>query len=373
MNSPRTLSVLTCLLLAPAAAVAAQPEPLQAKLSTASMPNTFGQALAWVGSQVDMKVRVDASTLEAYGVSLDQKVALARRKSPASAVLDSLLVRVSPPGRPLTWMVHDGKILITSQKRFLLIRSGAGSPGRPLPAADGSAPAARPPARPGGGARGADNYNFDNIPLAAVIQFMRTTTGQNFHVNWPSLQTVGIDKQTTIELQVRRVSAARVLDLICEQLNANRDKFSSVYWIVDGGVVTLATGTALNQKTETRVYDIAHALMPIRDFDAPNMNLRTTGRLDDDDDDDDDGDLFDDDDDEDDDQDDEDDDKDLDEIQELRQRNADSIVSVIKNAIGEDMWHPTGKGSVQIVNNKLVVTQTQLGFKLLDQALRFAD
>ncbi len=371
MTSPRTLPSLLCLLLAPAFAVAAQSGPLQAKLSTASMPNTFGRALAWVGSQVDMKVHIDAQTFKTYEVSLDQKVSLSKRESPASAVLDSLLVRVSPPGRPLTWMVHQGKILITSQKRFLLIRSGANSGSRPLPAADGPATVARPAAGASGRARGADSYDFDNIPLSAVIQFMRTTTGQNFHVNWPSLQTVGIDKQTNIELQVRRVSAARVLDLICEQLNANRNKFSSVYWVVDGGVVILATGTALNQKTETRVYDVAHALMPIRDFEGPDLSLRTT-RRDDDDNDDDDDDLFDDDDD-DDDADDDDDENDLDEIRKLRQRNADNLISIIKNAIGQDMWHPTGKGSVQIVNGKLVVTQTQLGFKLLDQALQFID
>jgi len=34
------------------------------------------------------------------------------------------------------------------------------------------------------------------------------------------------------------------------------------------------------------------------------------------------------------------------------------------------MWEPDGKGSIKVVGNKLVITQSLLGFKLMEKALR---
>ena len=33
------------------------------------------------------------------------------------------------------------------------------------------------------------------------------------------------------------------------------------------------------------------------------------------------------------------------------------------------MWEPTGKGSINILRTKLIITQTPLGFKLLEESL----
>ena len=52
-----------------------------------------------------------------------------------------------------------------------------------------------------------------------------------------------------------------------------------------------------------------------------------------------------------------------------RQRTREALIGVIKDAIGQDMWQPLGKGSIRIVRNKLIISQTLLGFKLLDQAM----
>jgi hypothetical protein len=42
----------------------------------------------------------------------------------------------------------------------------------------------------------------------------------------------------------------------------------------------------------------------------------------------------------------------------------------LKDSIGEDMWKPDGKGSISILNGKLVISQTLLGFKLMETAGR---
>lgn len=46
------------------------------------------------------------------------------------------------------------------------------------------------------------------------------------------------------------------------------------------------------------------------------------------------------------------------------------VIGIIRDSIGQDMWEPSGRGSVKIIGNRLVISQTLLGYKLLDQSLR---
>ena len=55
---------------------------------------------------------------------------------------------------------------------------------------------------------------------------------------------------------------------------------------------------------------------------------------------------------------------------EQKKKHHEKVVNTIKNMIGQDMWEPEGKGSIRVLNNKLVISQTLLGFKMLEQALR---
>jgi hypothetical protein len=278
-----------------------------------------------------------------------------------SQLLDLVLAQVSPRGRPLGWFVQDGTIHVTTQMRAL-------HGGRPLPAG----PRREPTAKRRFGIRSLD---FESVELADVVKFFRTTSGVNFHVNWPALQLSGVDKTTPITLKAAGISIARALDMVTDQLSANKGKFESIYWVVDRGVVMISTGTALNTHTRTRVYDVGHVLMVIPNFEAPRLNAelpatdgqsssstgsssssrtggawgggglfgdgdRTTDRR-----------------------------RDGDDRQEQRQANRDTLVQIIREMIGEDMWHPQGKGSVRLFGNQLIITQTLLGFRLLEDVI----
>jgi hypothetical protein len=355
----------TCCVFAMAAASAGAAKPeqdgLQRKLKHPSVPGQLEEALAWVGAQSGHDVKVDWETLEARGVTPQTRIRLSTPRATASQLVDMILLRAARPGKPLSWFADDGTIYVSSQKRVLLIRSGTIT-------IDGSI-RARPRRREVPRARragGVTEYSFDRAPLKDVITFFRASTGVNFHVNWNSLNLVGIDRQTPVSLEVRNVSASKALDMILKDLNSGRGTFDSVYWVVDRGVVSIATGTALNNKTRTRVYDISDLLVVVRNFEAPETNL---GRIQNVDEDgggshgDDEGGLFNDDDDDDD----EDDEEEM-TVAERRQKIRDNLVSIITDAIGPQMWAPNGKGSIRIMNDKLVVTQTQLGFKLLGQS-----
>jgi len=51
-----------------------------------------------------------------------------------------------------------------------------------------------------------------------------------------------------------------------------------------------------------------------------------------------------------------------------RKEIRDTLINTIKEAIGEDMWAPNGKGSIKMIGNRLVISQTLLGFKLLEES-----
>ena len=55
---------------------------------------------------------------------------------------------------------------------------------------------------------------------------------------------------------------------------------------------------------------------------------------------------------------------------ELKKKQQEAVVESIKATIGKEMWEPDGKGSIKVVGNKLVITQSLLGFKLMEKALR---
>jgi len=215
-------------------------------------------------------------------------------------------------------------------------------------------------------------WTFDNTAASDVFEVVRKTTGVNIHVNWRALQELGIQKDTPITLRASKISTARALDLITDELSGSRGKLERVYWLVDDGVLTISTGAALNRQTFTRVFYVADLLTVIPNFEGPRLGLSSgrgrdsfdasgTGARTDT----------------------------LDDgasirtgsrsgtrgretasISEQRDKLRENLTSILKTAIGEEMWHPQGQGSVQFLRNRMVISQTKLGFLLMGKALR---
>ena len=58
------------------------------------------------------------------------------------------------------------------------------------------------------------------------------------------------------------------------------------------------------------------------------------------------------------------------EVSQLINKFTGVILHIIKNTIGEEMWRPQGKGSIRYFGKNLVVTQSLLGFKLMEKATK---
>ena len=326
-----------------------------------SFIGTFEQCLDKVGKLADVRLVADWAALKIVGVSKDKRIAFKADGARISQLLDVAIARATPRGIHLGWYIDGGLggIRVTTQRAALARRRSVGT--APVRR---SAPA------------GAGNLTFNETPLSTVVQTIRDLTKLNIHVNWRALAEINVDRDTLVTVTAAGVSIGKLLDLVTDELSDNLDKFQRVYWINDGGVVKISTGTALNTGLQTQVMDVGGLLMPVvsvkmprriglgglknsntndRRYDQRNRagrgrngavggaGLGLIGGQDD---------------------------SDKDDQREQAEKLKEGVIGVIKDSIGQDMWEPSGKGSIKIIGNRLVISQTLLGYKLLNRSLR---
>jgi len=363
----------TCTLGADGASTGSSPvEALRANLKRLSINAPLAEAIQQLGQRVGIQMNVDWSALQDAGVHRDTPVVLnASAVSPAAA-LSLMLDQVSLASRPLGWRVQDGSVLVSTQMRLLTRDVGSR-----LAAADKAPLRSRPSV----------GVDFSDAPLESVIEHFRRTTGVNFFANWGALEKVGVRRDTPVSLSLRGVSTARALDLLTEQLSDSPERYQKVYWVLDNGVIMVSTGEALDTQLRLRVCDISDllAMPPHRDFNfeqpqtgqagtttgtagagqpsgtatgTASGGIRTstlqtgatlqTGRRS--------------------------------QGQQTagaaaaeppgRDQQIQTLIRVIEGSIGQEMWAPEGKGSIAVFNNQLIISQTLLGFKLMENAVR---
>ncbi len=329
------------------------------RVSFSKMP--LLRVLEYYSKITGLDFKADWAALRDVGITATTPVTLKARKIRFDRLLDLTLNSIAPKRHPLAWRVSGKAVIISTQMRILL-RNRL----RLIPSAPARIPKGRLRKRPSVVPRKKviKRLDFSDISLKDAIDFLRDVSGANIHVNWRALKTIGITRDTKVSLKARDVSVARALTLITDQLSVGQDKYSSVYWVVDEGVVEISTGEALNHSTRVEVYDITDLLLVVPNFIAPSIDLsrttvgnnannntsiwgNNTGNNNTSN-----GDI------------------EGPGIAEQRQKMRDELVEIIKLSIGEEMWAPEGKGSVRILGNKLIISQTPLGFKLLERAFR---
>ncbi len=307
------------------------------------------------GKLSGVKINADWAALEAAGITKETPVTLKARPMSLAKLMPFTLNSIAQKGRPLGWYLSGDEVIVSTQMRVLLRQrvSMLAMGGQTVSSPRTATPTSEAP-----------EFNFKETPLNMVIEFFRELSGANFHVNWRALEAGGIAKETPVTLNVRGISIARALDLVLDQLNAGRDKYGSVYWVIDEGIVHISTGDLLDRHTKVRIYDIGDILFVVPNYKpedtgfgntgsnlgsnagSSNTGLwggnNTSGNSD----------------------------SNETSVSEQREQIRQTLIDIIKRAIGEDMWSPTGKGSIQILRNQLIISQTQLGFKLLDKAFR---
>jgi hypothetical protein len=299
-------------------------------------------------------VVVDWPRLRAAGVTPDAAVKIQIENAKAFQVLDVILSSSGSADQPLGWWVGPAAVHVSTLDYVLYrgkVQSAAGTAMR-------GAIASSMPSQPATRAAPA-RVQFADAPLENVVQYFRQTSGLNLFVQWRALEQVGINRDTTVSLDVSDVSLGKALDLVLDQLSADKGRLERLYWVVDEGIVTISTGQALNREVTTKVIDITDMLAIVPDFEPPSVNVlsssgvgtgnnaatvspwianqpaQVSGPT----------------------------------RAQVRQALEDNILGIIKDSIGADMWQPEGKGSVRLYNGNLIISQTPLGFKLLEKTV----
>jgi hypothetical protein len=354
----RYVTLISAALLTVGGALAADvEEALKARQESYSLTGSPRDAVAQLAEMGKVTVEVDWDALQRADANLTEKVVVKGQNATLGQVLELLLAQIAAPRKPLGYYIDGNTVHVTTQSRVISRRTRAALTGATTVKAAGSA------AQPGA----AREYKFEGVALQDVVQYFRELTGLNIHVNWRSMETVGVERGTPVSFTARGVTVATALDLMLRDVNADKDKLSSLYWVVDKGIVRIATGDVFNREMRTVVYDIADLLAVSPQFKGPRVDINTAGRAGDDSSDssgDSGGGIFTP-------EDDEDSEKEEESPAQMRARQQEAIITTIKDSIGEDMWRPSGEGSITVLPNRkqLVITQSLLGFKLMRQTL----
>ncbi len=344
--------VWLALMVEPARAAAEKQEPLDViesmrrSLIRPVISGTLQEALAQYRKLVGVRVEADWESLRQNGVKKADKVTLKVPRATGEQLLDLMLAQIARKGHPLAWYIDGQIVRLTGQLRVLYrnrlpFRTGRARPGREV-------------ARRG---IGRINLDFDRTPLEEVIAYLREISNLNMHVRWRSLELIGIGRQTKVTMNISRITLPRALTLVTRSLSASPAKLERVYWVVDDGVVVIASGASVNTRLRTRIYDVSDLLVVVPNFKAPEVELGSQETADQGSA----GGLF------------GQAGRETDEAESpaaRRQRLEENLIAAIKDSIGQDMWQPIGPGSIRLLDGKLIISQTPLGFKLLGESAR---
>ena len=322
---------------------------------SSTIKGTLATVLPKIAKMGDRRIVIDWAALERLGAKKDTKVSLKPKGASAGQILSLVLAQVAQRNKPLGWFEANKTVFVTSQMRAIRkdvatirLTNATSAKGKGVNVSGDT------PRRDNG-----DQVAWDKAELRKVLEYVRKAGNLNMVVNWKALEESGIKKTAPVSLKLRRANLATLLDLILEQVNGRLDKYSRSYWVIEKGIVKITTGDILNRKTVTRAWDITDLLHTQPDFEGPRMKLQADDDNDSGDRDNDTESIFDTDFDDDDDSD--------DDGQVTRKQLEEKVVTMIKDSIDRDMWKSGGgKGSIAVYQGKLIITQTQLGWKLLE-------
>lgn len=103
---------------------------------------------------------------------------------------------------------------------------------------------------------------WEDEPLANVIDWLREQGDINVVVMWKDLEQVAVDKETPISLELCDLSVRDVLSEICRQLSPA----GGVGFEASGNLVRIATQEYFDRVLYLRVYNVADVAMEVPDF-----------------------------------------------------------------------------------------------------------
>lgn len=121
----------------------------------------------------------------------------------------------------------------------------------------------------------APEIKYDAVSFRKVIEQLRDRTGLNIVPNWTALDSAGIDPETEVSLRLSSVKFSKALQLILDAVGAGDVQLA---YEVDDGVIAISTKEDLARKTLTRVYPVQDLIISVPTFRGRQINLDQIGQ-----------------------------------------------------------------------------------------------
>lgn len=113
---------------------------------------------------------------------------------------------------------------------------------------------------------------FEEAPLESVMNWLAELSDMNVRVRWEQLESLGIDRDKPITIQVRNVRLSQVLWMI---MNAAGGVDVKLAYRASGNILTLSTDEDLGKEMVTETYDVSDLLLRVPNFyGAPSLDLQ---------------------------------------------------------------------------------------------------
>lgn len=118
-----------------------------------------------------------------------------------------------------------------------------------------------------------------DTPFEAALKYLQTFANVNMDIDWASLEAIGVQKDTTISLNLTNPTVKTVLEQVLNKAAPSLDLNSRASWTVYDGVLHIGSEPALRKNKVMVIYDVQDLLFEVRDkVDVPELDLQASFR-----------------------------------------------------------------------------------------------
>ncbi|MGA2229896.1 MAG: hypothetical protein ABSH22_03130 [Tepidisphaeraceae bacterium] len=111
------------------------------------------------------------------------------------------------------------------------------------------------------------DLKFTDVTLSDAIDFLRDTTQENIVVDWKSLESVNIDKNTLINVRLRDVTLRKALQVILSEASTG----DVLTFFVQDNVLQITTQAKADTILFTQVYDVRDLMVTNPQFSPQDV------------------------------------------------------------------------------------------------------
>lgn len=114
--------------------------------------------------------------------------------------------------------------------------------------------------------------DFTETPLDKAVDWVAKAGNVKMDIDWPSLEKIGINKDTPVTVNLSTIRLDHLLDLVVNKVSP--DPTSAAAWEVQDGVLRVASAESINKNTLMVIYDIRDLLIEYPDYaNVPQFDL----------------------------------------------------------------------------------------------------